>query len=264
MAALPYMQLYVADYLADTMHLSTEEHGAYLLLIFNYWQTGKPIPKSRLARITRLSNERWTVVERALNEFFNERDDEWVHERVERDLDAVHASQTQRSAAGKASAEARKNRAKSRHTRLGNDRSTTVEVSLNENPTNRDTDTDTDTEESRSRALPAAAAPAPLTVIPVEPAPKAKRKSTIPETFLLTTEMAKWARERAPAANLPLETEKFVNHYRGKGDLRADWVASWRTWMLNAQTYAQRPSRGGGAAEPNFDDLSWADDLGVL
>ncbi|WP_438379104.1 DUF1376 domain-containing protein, partial [Escherichia coli] len=55
MAALPYMQLYIADYLADTMHLSAEEHGAYLLLMFNYWQTGKPIPKNRLAKIARLN-----------------------------------------------------------------------------------------------------------------------------------------------------------------------------------------------------------------
>ena len=70
MAALPFMQLYVAEYLADTAHLSTEEHGAYLLLIFNYWQRGKPLPANpeRLARIARLSNDRWTDVERTLNQ----------------------------------------------------------------------------------------------------------------------------------------------------------------------------------------------------
>jgi len=148
MAALPYMQLYVADYLADTMHLTTEEHGAYLLLIFNYWQTGKPIPVSRLARIARLSNDRWTDVERSLNEFFNERDNEWVHDRIERDLEAVHATQNQRIAAGKASAEARKQAAKSRKSKAVNERSTGVEVSLNENSTNREekrTDTDIST-----------------------------------------------------------------------------------------------------------------------
>ena len=136
MAALPYMQLYVADYLADTMHLTTEEHGAYLLLIFNYWQTGKPIPMSRLARITRLSNERWTDVERSLGEFFNERSNEWVHDRIERDLEAVRATQEQRIAAGKASAEARKQAAKPRTKASRNARSTTVEEPLNGKATN--------------------------------------------------------------------------------------------------------------------------------
>lgn len=86
MAALPYMQLYIADYLADTMHLSAEEHGAYLLLMFNYWQTGKPIPKARLAKIARLTNERWADVEPSLREFFCDNGDEWVHLRIERDL----------------------------------------------------------------------------------------------------------------------------------------------------------------------------------
>ncbi|PAC71106.1 hypothetical protein CGS27_07440, partial [Enterobacter cloacae] len=89
MAALPYMQLYIADYLADTMHLSTEEHGAYLLLMFNYWQTGRPIPKNRLSKIARLSNDRWNAVEPSLKEFFNDTGTEWVQERIERDLEAV-------------------------------------------------------------------------------------------------------------------------------------------------------------------------------
>lgn len=108
MAALPYIQLYVADYLADTMHLSTEEHGAYLLLIFNYWQTGKPIPKVRLSRIARVPNDRWPAVEASLSEFFNDNGNEWVHERIERDLLAVDSTRNQRSAAGKASAAAKK------------------------------------------------------------------------------------------------------------------------------------------------------------
>lgn len=90
MAALPYIQLYVADYLGDTYYLTTEEHGAYLLLIMTYWQSGKPIHKSRLARAARMTNERWTDVERTLNEFFVEDENGyWVHERIEEDLKRV-------------------------------------------------------------------------------------------------------------------------------------------------------------------------------
>jgi uncharacterized protein YdaU (DUF1376 family) len=148
MAALPYMQLYVADYLADTMHLTTEEHGAYLLLIMNYWQTGKPIPKNRLSKIARMDNDRWTTVEVSLSEFFNDTGTEWVHDRIERDLEAVKDAQEQRVRAGRASAEARKRSKQEGNKRKGNDRSTTVDDSLqrdgNEKPTNKDTDTDTE------------------------------------------------------------------------------------------------------------------------
>ncbi|QFH71044.1 DUF1376 domain-containing protein [Enterobacter sp. E76] len=151
MAALPYMQLYIADYLADTMHLSTEEHGAYLLLMFNYWQTGRAIPKNRLAKIARLSNDRWSAVEPSLKEFFNDNGIEWVQERIERDLEAVRSSVSQKSAAGKASARARKAKKTTESERVDNDRSTGVgvpsEQGANGNSTNKDPDIDTDLKE---------------------------------------------------------------------------------------------------------------------
>lgn len=144
MAALPYMQFYVADYLADTMHLSTEEHGAYLLLIFNYWQTGKPLPKNRLAGIARLSNDRWTDVERSLNEFFIDDGNTWIHQRIERDLLTVKGAQSQRSEAGKISAQKRAQKKAKENQSQFNDRSTGVERDGNDRSTNKDPDKDKD------------------------------------------------------------------------------------------------------------------------
>jgi uncharacterized protein YdaU (DUF1376 family) len=40
MSSLPYMPFFVGDHLRDTRHLTTEEQGAYLLLIFEYWTKG--------------------------------------------------------------------------------------------------------------------------------------------------------------------------------------------------------------------------------
>ncbi len=154
MAALPYMQLYIADYLADTMHLSAEEHGAYLLLMFNYWQTGKPIPKNRLAKIARLTNERWADVEPSLQEFFCDNGEEWVHLRIEEDLASVREKLTKKSAAGKASVQARRSR-KEAYVQTKQERNLTgvqtdVEVvfehDVNTKATNKDTDKDLKTD----------------------------------------------------------------------------------------------------------------------
>lgn len=157
MAALPYMQLYVADYLADTPHLTTEEHGAYLLLLFSYWQTGKPLRVDRLAHTARLSNERWTSVQRSLTEFFKEVDGVWIHIRVEKDLEKVATKSGKNSEAGKASAAARA-LAKQQLERLASEGNsanvgTSVERPLNERLTIEDTDTDTDTEKDQSQKL---------------------------------------------------------------------------------------------------------------
>lgn len=140
MAALPYMQFYVADYLADTTHLTAEEHGAYMLLLFSYWQTGKPLRIDRLATVARIPNERWPSVADTLSEFFHVTETHWVQFRVEADLEAVNSKVVTASNAGKASARAK---ALKKQQEL-NDRSTNVAIPLQRNGNHKDTDTDTD------------------------------------------------------------------------------------------------------------------------
>ena len=158
MSALPYMPLYVADYLADAAHLTTEEHGAYLLLIMTYWQRGKPLPADpdRLARIARMPSERWADVQRTLSEFFALVDGHWHHKRIDAELDKVRDKSEKAKKAASVSASSRKT-APAEQTLSG--RSTDAEQTLSECSTDAertlsytDTDTDTDTEEREKGA----------------------------------------------------------------------------------------------------------------
>lgn len=84
MTAPAWMPLYVADYLGDTGHLSTVEHGAYMLLIMHYWQNGGlPTEDPKLARICRLSLKEWQKIKDTLSDLF---DDNWTHKRVNEEL----------------------------------------------------------------------------------------------------------------------------------------------------------------------------------
>ena len=79
-----WMPFYVGDYLADTKHLSTVEHGAYLLLIMHYWQRGSlPTDDDRLARIAGLDDMQWQCVRIAIAPFFTK---SWKHIRIEKEL----------------------------------------------------------------------------------------------------------------------------------------------------------------------------------
>ena len=101
--ATVWMPFYWGDYLAETAHLSTEEHGAYLLLIGAYWQAGGPLVDDdrRLARITRLSLRRWKVVRETLAEFFTITDQKWYLTRVDDELSATKKRRLNRSESGK-------------------------------------------------------------------------------------------------------------------------------------------------------------------
>lgn len=78
------MPLYIADYRADTAHLSASEHGAYLLLIMHYWTTGAlPDDDRQLARIACMTTAQWKNARTTVRAFFH---DDWRHKRIDAEL----------------------------------------------------------------------------------------------------------------------------------------------------------------------------------
>jgi uncharacterized protein YdaU (DUF1376 family) len=93
------MPLYVADYLADTGHLSAAEHGAYLMLIMHYWRQGSlPVEDRTLQRISRMTGREWEKSRATIAAFF---DADWRHGRIENELAKCQLKSNARADSGK-------------------------------------------------------------------------------------------------------------------------------------------------------------------
>lgn len=93
-----WMPLYIGDYLGDTGHLTTSQHGAYLLLMMHYWtKGGLPTDDRQLAAITKLPLRIWMDTRETLSMFFQ---DGWRHKRIDEELEKMATVSAKRSAAG--------------------------------------------------------------------------------------------------------------------------------------------------------------------
>jgi uncharacterized protein YdaU (DUF1376 family) len=91
------MPFYIADYLADTRRLSLAEHGAYMLLIMEYWRNGGlPDDDKKLARIIGATTKEWVEIRDAIADFF---DEGWKHKRIDLELGKHCVISERRSAA---------------------------------------------------------------------------------------------------------------------------------------------------------------------
>jgi uncharacterized protein YdaU (DUF1376 family) len=94
----PWMPLYVGDYLGDTGHLTTMQHGAYLLLMMHYWRKGElPDDDKQLSKITKLPLKTWCEYRPTLQDFFHEG---WKHKRIDAELAKMMRVSEKRAIAG--------------------------------------------------------------------------------------------------------------------------------------------------------------------
>ena len=97
-----WMPLYVGDYMRDTLHLDATEHGAYLMLIMHYWNTGPVRDDDRaLANITR-AGAQWPQIAPTIRAFFTSEGGFLKHKRIDAERAKSADLSDKRRAAGQA------------------------------------------------------------------------------------------------------------------------------------------------------------------
>lgn len=114
-----WFPLVVGDYLKDTSRLTTEQHGAYLLLLMDYWVNGPPPDDDQaLAAIVKLDARGWKKQRPAIAKYFRIADGVWRQKRSDAELKrwaekkakfAERAAAGGRAKAAKSTSQAEKN-----------------------------------------------------------------------------------------------------------------------------------------------------------
>lgn len=96
------MQLYVSDFVGDTLLLSTEHIGAYLLLLIALWNADGELPADevKLARVVRCTVKKWRKLAVDLMPFFEVSNGVLRHHRLSKELQKAEAQSNSRAIAG--------------------------------------------------------------------------------------------------------------------------------------------------------------------
>lgn len=199
-----WMPMYWGDYLGDTMHFSTFQHGCYLLLIAAYWRKGGPLlddPES-LARICRTSCDKLARYGKPVLAMFTSKDGLLISKRLEKEIVKSSARLMSARANGKAG---------------GLAKSKLV------------TPTPLEGSKKESYAPQAGAPKSRGSRLPIDFAPPS---DWIEDAARLRT------KQKMPPADLATEALKFVNHFAsapGQKGVKLDWRRTWIVWALGAR-----------------------------
>ena len=225
MTNAPFMQLYVADYLADTQHLTTEQHGAYLLLLMTMWRNAGSLPndEKKLARIAHVSLKRWHIIAGDVMAFFDISDGRITQKRLSEELQKAVSKSEKRKTSGSLGGKAKS--LKNNEQGLAN---ASVLLKHSSEPDIRNIKKDTNVSQKKGCRLP---------------------DDFQPDFSFATNE----GFSEAEARTLFESFKDYWTAKTGKDATKRDWQATWRNWVRSPYN---RKLRGFNHAGTNTDSRS--------
>lgn len=238
-----FFPFHPGDYMLRTAHLDPIEDLAYRRLIDLYYINESPLAgtPAELSRVIRLRSNS-TQVEAVLREFFTEDQGVWTHGHCDGVIEQYRAKAKQAAENGKNGGRPKKTKQEPK----ANPEETQPVISANPEETgskaNQEPITNNQIDQDQ-KICAATAAPAQVeetkgTTDPVQP--KASKGTRLAKDWTLPEAWRTWALEaRAELgyAGIDLEADKFRDHWHaatGSKATKADWLATWRNWIRNA------------------------------
>jgi len=216
MAQFPSLPLWTDAYLGDTTHLTTLEHGAYLLLLIAAWRSPEcrlPNDDKRLARYAKLGPGQWRRIKDVVMEFFTV-DGEWIYQGR---LIDEHTFVKQRSIRQSNNVKARWLKNKE-----------TTDTTVIPNGYHSDTPTPTPTP-NKEKII------------------KKKNGTRIKEGWKPTEKDKEYAINNGyKNGQISLLADSFKDYWlaaSGQKALKVDWSAAWRTWVRNDMKFNGEPKK---------------------
>ncbi|MBJ2228523.1 YdaU family protein [Pseudomonas simiae] len=232
-----YFKRNIGDYHKKAGRLSMTEHGAYTLLLDACYDRERfPTLEEAVDWCWARSAEEVTAVTFVLSKFFDLVDGRYVQARIQDEINSYHAMALK----NKEIAENREEAKRTKRAQQDTLRAQNVnEPAPNQEPlTTNQEPKDQDQKICAASAAPAQAEDSKVTPDPVQP--KASKGTRLAKDWTLPEAWSTWALEARADLGVPgieLEVEKFRDHWHaatGSKATKADWLATWRNWIRNA------------------------------
>lgn len=249
--SLPWVPLYLDAYIGNTMHLTCEEHGAYLQLMLAYYRTENSLPASdrSLSAIVKLPMDRWLEAKPTLAAFFREDGNRWHHDRIDSEIFERSAKHAQSIAQAQAASAARWGKKSSRNAAA----STPAML-----PASSEHTASIKTTTSNAPSMPPASVEQSVAIPHLhlhldslstadadsdpgeeveESAPAAIGTPVDPGFTPCANHLATCKLDGADDETVKQQVMMFIAHWQESGGFSSDWDASWFKWWQRWRAY---------------------------